>query len=88
MRTRITLVFFLISKLVFAQDGGESKPQVLILTTGGTIGSRTDAPVIDGPALVQAVVPPIYSSGLILLHFFWCGSARAMPTRLEGLRCN
>ncbi len=27
----------------------------LILTTGGTIASRTDAPMIAGPALVQAV---------------------------------
>lgn len=31
------------------------KPRVMILTTGGTIASRAGAPLIDGPALVQAV---------------------------------
>lgn len=38
---------------VFAQSN--QKPKVIILTTGGTIASRTDAPLIEGPALVQAV---------------------------------
>ena len=30
-------------------------PDVLILTTGGTIASRTDAPLVDGNTLVGAV---------------------------------
>jgi len=38
---------------VFAQS--DQKPRVIILTTGGTIASRSDAPLIEGPALVQAV---------------------------------
>lgn len=39
--------------LLYTQSTG--KPKVLILTTGGTIASRSDAPLIEGPALVQAV---------------------------------
>ncbi len=54
---RITSVSFLLlfAGIVCAQDDAEPKPSVLILTAGGAIGSRTDAPLIDGTELVQAV---------------------------------
>ena len=53
---KLTAVLLLLSSVMtFAEDSASSMPRVLILTTGGTIASRTDAPLIDGPALVQAV---------------------------------
>jgi len=55
MRILFTAVICCLMPLqsVFAQSN--QKPKVIILTTGGTIASRTDAPLIEGPALVQAV---------------------------------
>jgi len=47
----VYLLLFLGSSL----NAQNTLPKVLILTTGGTIASRTNAPLIDGPALVQAV---------------------------------
>lgn len=38
---------------VFAQV--ISKPKVFILTTGGTIASQSNAPLIDGPALIREI---------------------------------
>jgi L-asparaginase/Glu-tRNA(Gln) amidotransferase subunit D len=55
MRARIFLLFLLVAGLTSAQESLDARPEVLILTTGGTIASRTDAPLIAGPALVQAV---------------------------------
>ena len=57
MRTarQLFLLLNLIPFLLQAQQLQETKPEILILTTGGTIASRTDAPLIAGPALVQAV---------------------------------
>ncbi len=55
MRVLLYTVIYCLMPLhsVFAQN--DEKPKVIILTTGGTIASRTDAPLIEGPALVQAV---------------------------------
>jgi hypothetical protein len=51
------LFLLLFAGNVCARDDAEPKPSVLILTAGGAIAiaSRTDAPLIDGTELIQAV---------------------------------
>jgi L-asparaginase len=62
-----------------AQDGVRTKPQVLILTTGGTIASRTDAPLIDGPELVQAVPQLLDHAEIQVEEFSVIGSSKMTP---------
>ena len=54
-------------------------PRVLILTTGGTIASRTDAPLIDGPALVQAVPELLDHAEVSVEEFSVIGSSKMTP---------
>jgi L-asparaginase len=54
-------------------------PEVLILTTGGTIASRTDAPLIDGPALVQAVPELLEYANIRVEEFSVIGSSKMTP---------
>lgn len=79
MRTPIFPVFILLSGLAFARGAAESKPQVVILTTGGTIASRTDAPLIDGPALVQAVPELLDYADVRVEEFSVIGSSKMTP---------
>ena len=46
MTNRTILLFLLVPILLSAQQTQDTKPEVLILTTGGTIASRTNAPLI------------------------------------------
>ena len=85
MGKRIFLIVLAMSRLVFAQDGVDSKPQVLILTTGGTIASRTDAPLIDGPALVQAVPELLDYAEVRVEEFSVIGSSKMTPAHWLGL---
>ena len=62
-----------------------SKPQVLILTTGGTIASRTDAPLIAGPALVQAVPDLLDYADVRVEEYSVIGSSQMTPTHWLGL---
>ena len=55
VRICITALLLFLSTALPAQEADDVKREVLILTTGGTIASRTDAPMIDGHALVRAV---------------------------------
>ena len=57
----------------------DTKPEVLILTTGGTIASRTDAPLIAGPALVQAVPELIDYANISVEEFSAIGSSKMTP---------
>mgnify|MGYP003325708188 CR=1 FL=1 len=50
----ISSVFVLLFTLS-ASSQVPKKPHVVILTTGGTIASRSNAPSLEGPDLVQAV---------------------------------
>ncbi len=56
-----------------------TKRQVLILTTGGTIASRTDAPLIDGPELVQAVPQLLDYADIRVEEFSAIGSSQMTP---------
>ncbi len=48
MFIRMALLLSLFAPPVVADDAIDSKPEILVLTTGGTIASRTDAPLIEG----------------------------------------
>ena len=53
--------------------------EVLIMTTGGTIASRTDAPLIAGPALVQAVPELAEHAAISVEEFSVIGSSKLTP---------
>ena len=84
MRRRL-LVLLMLSGAAFSQEPGESTPQVLILTTGGTIASRTDAPLVDGPALVQAVPELLNHARVRVEEFSVIGSSKMTPAHWLGL---
>lgn len=75
---------FFLTLIVFAMSlstglSQSSKPQVLILSTGGTIASRTDAPLIDGPELVQAVPELLDYADIQIEQFVKIGSSKMTP---------
>ena len=55
------------------------KPKVLIITTGGTIASQTEAPLIEGPALVQAVPQLLDYAEIEVEEFVRIGSSKMTP---------
>ena len=76
MRITTVLIIVLFAEFACAQDGVGPKPQVLILTTGGTIASRTDAPLVDGPELVQAVPQLLDHAEIRVEEFSVIGSSK------------
>ena len=85
MRIRSALICLFLSATLQAQGTGPSTPQVLILTTGGTIASRTDGPLIDGPALVQAVPQLTDYANIRVEEFSVIGSSRMTPAHWLAL---
>src|SRR5210317_2446745 len=79
MRKTTVCVLLLFAGLASAQDIAGPKPQVLILTTGGTIASRTDAPLIEGPELVQAVPQLLDYAKIRVEEFSVIGSSKMTP---------
>ncbi len=79
MINRTILLFFFVPILLSAQQLEESRPDVLILTTGGTIASRTDAPLIAGPELVQAVPELTDYANINVEEFSVIGSSKMTP---------
>lgn len=61
------------------------KPEILILTTGGTIASRTDAPLMAGPALVQAVPELVDYATITVEEFSVIGSSSMTPDHWSAL---
>ena len=59
--------------------GSPAKPKILILTTGGTIASRSAAPMIEGPALVQAVPQLLDHASVDVEEFSAIGSSKITP---------
>ena len=85
MTNRTILLFFFVPILLSAQQLEESRPDVLILTTGGTIASRTDAPLMAGPALVQAVPELSDYANINVEEFSVIGSSKMTPKDWLGL---
>lgn len=79
MNARAFLIILLLSGLVSAQENGDPMAEILILTTGGTIASRTDAPLIAGPALVQAVPELLDHARIGVEEFSVIGSSEMTP---------
>ena len=61
------------------------EPAVLILTTGGTIASRTDAPLIAGHELVQAVPELLDYASVDVEEFSVIGSSKMTPAHWLNL---
>ena len=68
-----------------AQENSQANPDVLILTTGGTIASRTNAPLIAGPVLVQAVPQLTEHANISVEEFSVIGSSQMTPAHWLGL---
>ena len=73
------LVLTLIAGPAMAQDDPPAKPGVLILTTGGTIASPKGDPMIEGPALVQAVPQVRDHADITVEEFSLIGSSKMTP---------
>jgi len=56
------------------------KPQVLIITTGGTIASKTNAPLIEGHELIQAVPELNKYATVEVDEFVSIGSSKMIPS--------
>lgn len=56
-----------------------SKPKVLIITTGGTIASQTNAASLEGPVLVQAVPKLAQYANIEVEEFVNIGSSKITP---------
>jgi L-asparaginase len=71
-------VFFLviISSLLMQ---GQNKPKVIIITTGGTIASRVEAPMVGGHHLVQAVPQLLNYAEIEVIEFSQIGSSKITP---------
>lgn len=62
-----------------AQISAMSKPKVLVITTGGTIASQVAAPLLEGPALVQAVPQLNMYADVTVEEFVRTGSSKITP---------
>lgn len=74
-------LIILVSLLSYSMVGSQSlqKPKVLIITTGGTIASQTKSPMIEGPALVQAVPQIAEFAEIEVEEFVRIGSSKMTP---------
>ena len=79
MRLTTILAFLVLASLPNAEDDVGARPQVLILTTGGTIASRNNAPLIDGPELVRAVPELLDYAEIRVEEFSAIGSSQMTP---------
>lgn len=85
MKACALLTLVLLPFSLLAQVDEAVKPDILILTTGGTIASRVDAPLIAGPALVQAVPELSDYADIRVEEFSVIGSSQMTPTHWLGL---
>ncbi|MEO1080214.1 MAG: asparaginase [Pseudomonadota bacterium] len=81
----LALILLLFAASVTADRTDGTKPRILVLTTGGTIASRTDAPLMPGPALVQAVPELLDYARVEVEEFSKIGSSRMTPAHWLAL---
>ncbi len=67
----------LFTRPLLAQD--VAKPEIVILTTGGTIASRADAPMAEGDSLVGAVPQLLDHAAIRVEEFSRIGSSQMTP---------
>lgn len=75
----LAIIFLIPGRPVHSQDTQNPKPNILVLTTGGTIASRSNAPMVDGPALVQAVPEFVEHANISVEEFSVIGSSKMTP---------
>ena len=85
MRTCILLISLMFPASLLAAEDEMASSNVLILTTGGTIASRSGAPLIAGPALVEAVPGLTDFANVDVEEFSVIGSSRMTPTHWLAL---
>ncbi len=73
----IALFLFPIVGPLFAQEA--TKPDVLIVTTGGTIASNTNAPMSEGHELIRAVPELTKYANIDVEEFVRIGSSKMTP---------
>lgn len=71
--------FFLLGLFLSLSFHMTAQPKVHILTTGGTIASQDGAPMVDGPALVQAVPELLDHAEITVEEFSKIGSSKMTP---------
>lgn len=79
------LLFFAGFSVASAQQPEPSKPKVFILTTGGTIASVKDEPLVEGSELVQAVPRLRDYADIQVEEFIRIGSSKMRPDIWLGL---
>ena len=77
MKKLIILYAILISAYGHAQEA--IKPHVLVITTGGTIASQTNAPLVAGHELIQAVPVLTQYADIEVEELIRVGSSRMTP---------
>jgi len=77
VKKTISLFLLLFGLIAYAQN--TSKPNVLIITTGGTIASQTNAPLIEGRVLIQAVPQLTEYANIEVEEFVRVGSSKMTP---------
>lgn len=77
---KIALFLFLLFSWSISYSQTPSKPKVLIITTGGTIASKTNAPLIEGHQLIQAVPELENYAKIEVDEFINIGSSKMSPS--------
>ncbi len=77
---KITLIIILLFCWSMSYSQDTPKPQVLIITTGGTIASKTNAPLIEGHELIQAVPELNKYATVEVDEFVSIGSSKMTPS--------
>lgn len=76
---KITFIILLLFYWSASHSQDTNKPQVLIITTGGTIASKTNAPLIEGHDLIQAVPELSNYATIEVDEFINIGSSKMTP---------
>lgn len=58
---------------------GQNNPKVIIITTGGTIASRVEAPMVAGHTLIQAIPQLLDHAEIEVIEFSQIGSSKMTP---------
>lgn len=78
MNKILTLILLLVSWSISYSQNPE-KPRVLIITTGGTIASKTEAPALEGHQLIHAIPELTEYGDIEVEEFVNIGSSQMTP---------
>ena len=79
LEPRLLVFLFAVSLIISAPTQAQTR-RVLILTTGGTIASRIDAPMESGESLVDAVPALLDHARVEVEEFSRIGSSQMTPS--------